>query len=62
MEKMNFNEVAKCFCNAILENNSYDSFIQHKANFVFNKIDNNQMLVNDFNDYDNLTSFILIRK
>jgi hypothetical protein len=62
MEKMNFNDVAKCFCDSIIENDSYDSFTQNKAGFVFNKIDNGLMSVNDFNDYDNLTSFILVRK
>ena len=61
MESLNFNEIAKCFCNAILESD-YDSFAQHKANFVLSKIDNELMLINDFNDYDNLTSFILVRK
>ena len=62
MEKINFNDIAKCFCNAVLNNDNYCSFTQHKASFVFNKIENKQMIVNDFNDYDNITSFILIKK
>ena len=62
MKNINYKQLAITFCEVIKDNDSYCSFTQHKAIFVFNKIDNNQIVVNDFNDYDSLTSFILIKK